>query len=370
MRTIYLDESGYTGDDLLNPDQRFFVVASSLIDDEEADAILRRSFPRYQGDEFKFSNVWRRPSHRGGLRGFASEIPAIADRLFLYVIDKRFCLLTKMLDYLIEPTLAERFDFYKDGYAQRFMNSCHRDILEQGGEALYETSITRWDSFARSPDASTLASLEQHLELVANSAPAPTSMIYKMALKGLQSFKAAYAKLDWFNDTSEIQLTTVFSTVIRWRQQFADDIALVHDESSNFLRQRDMWATMLRDDFASPSMPVGNGTLIEFPLRVRSTTSMASHLSPAIQLCDIVAGLGAKLNMTMQGRDRDPFLMELVGRGAGELTQEGVKPYAEYAEGPPPPRVGPDMVDRMVELLAPELERRAAARDASGSSAV
>lgn len=130
MRTIYLDESGYTGGDLLNPDQRFFVVASSVIEDAEADAFLRRSFPRYRGDEFKFSNIWRRQSLRGALRGFAGELPALADRLFLYVIDKRFCLLTKMLDYLIEPTLADRFDFYRDGYAQRFMNSCHRDILE------------------------------------------------------------------------------------------------------------------------------------------------------------------------------------------------------------------------------------------------
>lgn len=183
-----------------------------------------------------------------------------------------------------------------------------------------------------------------------------------MAVTGLQSFKATYAELDWFNDTSEIQLTTVFSTVIRWRQQFADDIALVHDESSNFLRQRDLWATMLRDDFSSPPMPVGNGTMIEFPLRVRSTTSMASHLSPAIQLCDIVAGLGAKLNMTLQGRERDPFLMELVELGAGELIQEGVRPYAEYADGLPPSRDGPDMVDRLMELLEPELERRLAGR--------
>ena len=71
----------------------------------------------------------------------------------------------------------------------------------------------------------------------------------------------------------------------------------------------------------------------------------------------------------MQGRAPDPFLMELVGLGAGELIQEGVKPYAEYADGPPPLRDGPDMVDRMMELLAPELERRAAARDASGSNA-
>ena len=61
LRTIYFDESGYTGYDLLNSDQPIFSVASSDIDDGEAHAILRDSFPNYQGAEFKFSRLWKPP---------------------------------------------------------------------------------------------------------------------------------------------------------------------------------------------------------------------------------------------------------------------------------------------------------------------
>ena len=366
MTTIYLDESGYTGDDLMNPDQRFFVVASSLVGEDEAAEILRRSFPRYQGDEFKFSNIWKRDTHRAGLRTFAGEIPALADRVFLWIIDKRFCLLTKMLDYLIEPPIsAAGFDFYAGGYAQRYMNSAHRDILRHGSEALYETSISRWDAFARNPSAANLAALQQHLDIVANSTQPPLSSLYDFARKGLRIFKEEMPHLEDFDDSSEIQLTSVLSSVLHWRQKTADAFDIVHDESSNFLRQQDLWMMMLRDDFKGPPVEIGNGTVIEFPMRVSSTTSASSHGSPAIQLCDILAGLGAKVAPGIEGRNPDDFIRELIELGAGELTHAGVMPHRLYAAGMPPKRNGPDMVDRMMELLEPALSRRIAEKAAA-----
>ena len=63
------------------------------------------------------------------------------------------------------------------------------------------------------------------------------------------------------------------------------------------------------------------------------------------------------------GGPRDPFIVELVQAGAGELSYSGVMPHALYVEGPPQQRDGPDMVDRMVELLQPHLEKKMAERD-------
>lgn len=369
MTTIYLDESGYTGDDLANAEQPFFVVASSVIGDAEAAAILRRCFPRYQGREYKFSNIWKRPTSRDGLRTLAREIPAFQDRVYLWIIDKRFCLLTKMLDYLIEPVFyGMGRDFYAGGYAQRFMNSAHRDILAHGSEALYDETVRTWDAFARAPGAGTVEALRRLLDRTARDTPPPLNGLYAAARMGLSDFLASNDRLEDFSDSSEIQLTSVFSTVIWWRQHRPEDFRLVHDESSNFLRQRDTWDTLLRHDFVSPPQPQGNGTLVEFPLRVTSTASAASHNSPAIQLCDVLAGLGAKFAPALQRREVDPFVAELVGLGAGALTYSGVLPHDAYAEGPPAHRDGPDMVDRMVELLEPHLSRVMAERAARDGS--
>lgn len=365
MTVIYLDESGYTGDDLLNREQPFFVVASTIVPNDEALDLLRRSFPRYQGREFKFTNIWRRETHRASLRNLARELPAFYDRAFLWIIDKRFCVLTKMLDYLIEPLVYETGgDFYVGGYAQRFMNSAHRDILHHGSDTLYDETVASWDAFARAPSAATMEAMRDYLQSCAQELPAPLSSLYALALDGARSFLSAGERFEDFIDSSEIQLTSVFSSVIWWRQRRKEDFHVTHDQSSNFLRQRDVWTTLLRDDFGPEMIRQGDGSLVEFPLRVRSTTSVASETSPSVQLCDVLAGLYAKAALAFDGRQPDPFMQELLDLGAGELAYAGVIPRADYADAPPPRRAGPDMVDRMVELLTPELERIAAERAA------
>jgi hypothetical protein len=194
------------------------------------------------------------------------------------------------------------------------------------------------------------------------------SSLFNLTLRGLTHFLARNPRLEDFEDSSEIQVTSVFSTVTWWRQQRREDFALVHDESSAFLKQRDLWQTMLRDDFEAPPFPIANGSEVELPLRVRSTTAVRSQESPAVQLCDVLAGLGAKAGPGLIGGTRDPFIVELVEAGAGELTYSGVMPHALYVKGPPPRREGPDMVDRMVELLGPHLKRVAAERVARAKS--
>lgn len=354
MTTIYIDESGYTGGDLYNADQPHFVVASSLIGDDEAADILRRAFPRYRGPEFKFSNIWRRRVHRDGLLAFAREIPAISDRLFLYGIDKRFSLIVKMFDYLVEPSFrAGGFDYYGGGYARRYMNLVHRDILRFGSQKLYDDSARLWDEFARRPSPETMAALRVHLDQTAARWPHPISTIFGMLAEGSRRFESSNPSLETFEDSSEIYLTSVLSTVTYWRQQRDEDFDLRHDESSNFLRRRDMWDALLRVDYASPPLEQANGSTVTFPLRVRSTSAVRSHDSRAVQLCDLVAGLGAKAAPGLDGRSRDPFLVDLVLAGAGELTVGGVRPHDDYADEGIPRASGPDVLDHVVDLLEP-----------------
>ena len=103
---------------------------------------------------------------------------------------------------------------------------------------------------------------------------------------------------------------------------------------------------------------MGDGTSVEFPLRVRSTTAVRSHDSAAVQLCDVVAGLAAKACLSFDGREKDPFIVELIAHGAGELTFNGVKPHEAYADDPIPRKTGPDVLDHMVGLLEPHFNRR------------
>lgn len=98
-KTLYFDESGWTGFDFLNADQPVFVVSSSDIPEETAAEILRASFPRYQGAEFKFSNIWRSPRNRPGFIDFADAVGQHEGHIFSWVTIKRFAIVTKIVDF-------------------------------------------------------------------------------------------------------------------------------------------------------------------------------------------------------------------------------------------------------------------------------
>ena len=99
LKTIYFDESGFTGYNLLDEAQPVFAIASSDVASAEAEAILRESFPRYQAREFKFTNIWR-SKNKAGLVEFGCHLASLGEHAFSWMIDKRFCVLTKIVDFL------------------------------------------------------------------------------------------------------------------------------------------------------------------------------------------------------------------------------------------------------------------------------
>ena len=98
VRTIYCDESGFTGYNLLDPVQPVFAIASADIAEGRAAAVLRDSFPRYQAHEFKFSNIWSSKNRAGFLR-FAAHLQEFANSSFIYIADKRFAVLNSSLSH-------------------------------------------------------------------------------------------------------------------------------------------------------------------------------------------------------------------------------------------------------------------------------
>ena len=82
QRTIYFDESGFTGYNLLDPDQPVFAVASADIEDARAEEILRSSFPHNRADEHHFTRIWRSRRQRNGLRAFCNNLHEVADACF------------------------------------------------------------------------------------------------------------------------------------------------------------------------------------------------------------------------------------------------------------------------------------------------
>ena len=60
MECFRIDESGYTGFDLVNADQRFQGAAAIAISDQDAARLIGEHFPKLQAPELKYRALSRR----------------------------------------------------------------------------------------------------------------------------------------------------------------------------------------------------------------------------------------------------------------------------------------------------------------------
>jgi hypothetical protein len=137
MECFRIDESGYTGFDLLNAQQPFQGASAIAIDDEDAARLIREHFPRMQAPELKYSQLSRRPAYAQRLIALQRDV-LNHFKCVPYVCDKRFLLLLMFIDYAVEPFYYARgMDFYQDG-----QNYALASVLYSAGPALVHLPIT------------------------------------------------------------------------------------------------------------------------------------------------------------------------------------------------------------------------------------
>lgn len=350
-KKLYFDESNYTGHNLLDSEQPVFVIASSDIGDDEAKDILSGSFPGFKGDEFKAVKIWKDREKRS-LAPFGKRIGTLKDRIFSYVINKRFAVLTKALDFLVEPLATNAgYDWYKNGYCWRYANWAHFGLTQFAPPELYETIVRTYQAFSRFPNEQNLRRMQQTFRLMANSLNGEFKVIVEQLALGSSLFHK-FHNLTTFHGSDEMQVTTMASLVASWRQKFDEDFVVVHDNSANFYRRRELWEKIVGPDAPAHLHPLGDGTYVQYPLRVVRTEGVDSKLSYAVQLCDVVAGLAAKVQNPNAPNEDCQWLELLLEAGFQELTFNGIYFRPEFPNGGPAPLDGPDAVDLMMSVIS------------------
>ncbi|ESX91365.1 hypothetical protein X756_04370 [Mesorhizobium sp. LSHC412B00] len=90
MECFRIDESGYTGFDLLNPEQRFQGASAIAISDDDASRLIRLHFPKLQASELKYRALSRRVANRPGLLGLLRDLHSHF-KCVTYVCDRCVC---------------------------------------------------------------------------------------------------------------------------------------------------------------------------------------------------------------------------------------------------------------------------------------
>lgn len=116
LMTIFSDESGYTGPNLTNRDQPYFVLATMSFEEHEAKAIRNSFFSSVRARELKHSNLSKNSKQHRMVLEYLKYLQSCRHRYKVYVIDKEFAVIAKIVDYLVETAAYKTgLNLYSDG---------------------------------------------------------------------------------------------------------------------------------------------------------------------------------------------------------------------------------------------------------------
>lgn len=270
MDCFSIDESGYTGFDLLNAQQRFQGAIAVSIPPDAAARLIKERFPKLQTAELKYSQLTRRPGNRARLlalqRDLLAQYPCVT-----CVADKRYLLLLLFVDFAVEPAYhAVGMDFYYTG--RQLLGAAPFDaLLAAFQRAVKEKTPQAVAALVQAARATHWRELPEALGPLVDGAP--------MCL-------AAIAQPGVRTDAAFILLQAL---ITRTEVMSGGPYRIEHDPSTNLLTysailQRFIGHTQ-RAEFQHTQI-----TRLSFPLKLTAVTQVDSMDNPAVQLADVLVG--------------------------------------------------------------------------------
>lgn len=288
MTTIYCDEAGNTGANLLDPEQPFFVLASNDFSAEEANSLLEHVRSE-QSVEPKFSALKRRPEGVARVLRLLSDPRLNQHRVRIGVFHKRYMVVTKLVDLVVE-TLAHQVggDLYERGANIAMSNMLYYCMPAFCGEEATHTF------------------LQSFVDLIRHGPRDQKDKFYAAGERMLGSCKSEEFKSDllwftephlfehWFNDLDwsalDPAIPALFHQVVEWGERKADRFHILHDHSKPILASQQTYESMMAGPGEGSQVIGTDRRKITFPLRALSLSHGDSKLHPQLQVADLCAG--------------------------------------------------------------------------------
>jgi len=321
---IYVDESGFTGEDLINQDQPVFVLASVSLSDENANRLISDCFSGVRANELKHASLAK--GHRG--REMVVEFLKHLEPAHgaVYVVHKEFCLLTKLVDLWLEPALhASNIDFYEGGANISFSNMSFFCLRTFEGRAFLTKHLRRFQRLMRE------RSLKRYRDFW-GGLHGDLKVCREESADILEYFTSADFVLGpghvlLLPDKSlDISVACALELVEQWSGRTSDPLDIVHDTSSAMAREKWIWDAVV-SPFIPPTTVGFAHRKCEYPLRVTGTVFQNSKDSPGLQLTDVLAGAVAEwAKGKMQRSDRKEYCGALENAGIENFMVGGIWP--------------------------------------------
>lgn len=288
MTTIYCDEAGNTGANLLDPEQPFFVLASNDFSAAEATALLDH-VRSPQGGEPKFSTLRRRPE------GIARVIRLLADprlskeRVRISVFHKRYMVVSKLVDLIAENLIHHvGGDLYERGGNIAMSNMLYFCMPAFCGEDATNTFLQRFVDLIRFGPKNHKEPFYAAGRELLNSCESEKFKSDLMFFTEPALFDIWYHDFDW--SALDPAIPALFWLIVDWGSRKADRFHVLHDHSKPVLASQETFEEMMAGDGEGSFLIGTDRRKIMFPLRANALFQGDSAKHPQLQVADLCAG--------------------------------------------------------------------------------
>lgn len=291
MLTIYMDESGFTGEDLLNLEQRIFVHVSTTLSDEDCTALHKEYFGRTQGPELKHKNLAKWPSGQHRIVGFVHAVHDTG-KCTVWVCHKEFTLLTYLVDLWVEPAMhQDGIDLYQDGGVLALSNLAYYCLRTYQSDQFLREHLLRFQRMMIQRTPKAYRDFWQTLYRDYERTDQRTKDILVFFLGG--EMKLGYEVLREIPKRAlDPAFTTVMQTCGHWRKQSDGPFKLAHDKSSSLAKDKELWDFVSSSDIEERTIGLPGRETV-YPLNIVQTEFADSRAHLQLQFCDLIAGATA-----------------------------------------------------------------------------
>ncbi len=294
MNKFFIDESGYTGYDLLNHQQPFQGASSIRIDEETAKNLIDEYLPNNKANELKHKKLSRRKSNWSAL--LQIQYALLKDYKGLtYVGDKKYLLTLMFLDSCVEPFFYDHgMNFYEAGHNYSLASLIYYTAPNFWGAENYQELLYLFQHAVRmKSNVAVQALIEKARSLKGNELSEhlhPLSLGYRGCINEITNPKS----------TTDAAFVVLLSLISRIEKYTASEYEIVHDTSDNLRKYNELihWFISVDDVRTFKQTRI---TELSFPLKLSVVSQQDSRHSHALQLADILVGAAIEFTMAQSG---------------------------------------------------------------------
>jgi hypothetical protein len=289
LRTVFCDEAGFTGNNLLDRNQEVFAFVGVALSHGEAENIVQRTIRdfRLQGTELKGSHLLKTEN---GRRAITAVIRQCARNARVVCHLKKYALACKFFEYIFEPALADQNSiFYASGF-HAFISTLlflHLRVRNASAEATFED----FAKFMREGDKRALQRIFPGDDVIVDYASNPLQAIGLFAMlnrraiiEELDAIRGDGSTPNWVLD---LTTTSLSSVLCYWGERY-EQLDVYCDRSKPIEAEADFLKHMVGRKDRTRFRIFGKERQLTYNL-LRLPEMADSRKYPGIQIADVIA---------------------------------------------------------------------------------